>query len=246
MDGAVFFLYTGTISRVLMGTMIDTLSFLKNKQKKQGFSLIEVMIVVTILAVLFIIAAAMLGTQMAKGRDARRKTDLEKIKKAFEDYASDRSQYPPIGILNNCGDASATALSGYLTEIPCDPYDNSPYLYVPFPDFTDTTGGFRVYAQLEVDTDPVIGTLGCNLGIGCGIPATIVASPEEYNYGVSEGVPVYYTGGDTQIPTQGICCPQGNTACNITQLVGGACPNNPPVAPWPDLASCIANTPCTQ
>ncbi len=217
----------------------------KNTQERRGFSLIEIIIVVTIIAVLFVVAAAMLGPQMAKGRDARRKADLEKIKKAFEDYASDRGQYPPIGVLTHCGDASATALSGYLNEIPCDPFDNSPYLYMPFPDATDTTGGFRVYAHLEVDTDPVIESLRCNAGIGCGLSVMTVANPEKYNYGVSEGVPVYYTvGDDVEIPTQGICCPQGNTTCNMTELVNGACPNIPPVAPWPDLDSCTQNTPC--
>lgn len=218
----------------------------KKRQRHGGFSLIEMLIVVAIFLLLLILASQQLGTQMAKGRDARRKADLDKIKKVFEDYASDRNQYPPFGTLDNCGDPSATALAGYINEIPCDPRGN-PYLYVPYPDFSDTSGGFRVYAQLEIEEDPDIKILGCNFGIGCGIPVTLVATnPESYNYGVSEGVPVYFTGDAGQIPTEGICCPVGNSACNITTLVNGACPGNPPYAPFPDNQSCIENSPCTE
>ena len=103
-----------------------------------------------------------------------------------------------------------------------------------------------MYATLEVETDPVIATLGCDQGIGCGVPVTIIPTgAEDYNYGVSEGVPVYYTGdGGGEVPTDGICCPLGNTACNMTTLVGGACPGSPPHAPYPDLDTCILNSLC--
>lgn len=219
----------------------------QKKELRQGFSLIEVLIVVAIFLVLLLLMSQQLGTQMAKGRDARRKADLDKIKKAFEDYASDRSQYPPYTVLENCGSSVGTALEGYLNQIPCDPYDGSPYLYVPYPDFSDTSGGFRVYAKLELETDPNIATLGCNQGIGCGIPVTIVpTNPEYYNYGVSEGIPVYYTGDGGDIPTEGICCPVGNTSCNTTTLINGACPGTPPYAPFPDQPTCVANSPCTE
>lgn len=218
----------------------------KKKRSKKGFSLIEVLIVVAIFLILLILAFQQLGVQLAKGRDARRKSDLDTIKKAYEDYASDRNQYPPYGTLDSCGDPSATALAGYLSDIPCDP-DGTPYLYVPYPDFSDTSGGFRVYARLELEDDPDIATLGCNFGIGCGIPVTLVpTNPEEYNYGVSEGVPVYYTGDVGEIPTEGICCPLGNTACNQTTLINGACPGSPPYAPFESRQACIDNSPCTE
>jgi len=218
----------------------------KKRSQKKGYSLIEVLIVTAIFLLLLILASQQLATQLAKGRDARRKSDLDRIKKAYEDYASDRNQYPPFGTLDTCGDASVTALAGYLSEIPCDP-DGTPYLYVPYPDFSDTSGGFRVYAKLELETDPDIATLGCNQGIGCGIPISLVSpGPEEYNYGVSEGIPVYYTGGSADVPAEGICCPQGNTACNMTTLINGACPASVPYAPFPDLPACIQYSSCTQ
>ena len=231
---------------------MTALVFSSNKAKRlktknaTGLSLIEILVVTAILMIVLIAGLWQFSTQMAKGRDARRKADLDRIKKAYEDYATDYSQYPPFGTLDSCGDSSATALASYLPEIPCDPADGSPYLYVPYPDFGDTSGGFRVYAKLEQELDPDVATLGCNQGIGCGVPVSVIADPEAYNYGVSEGVPVYYTGDGGVVPTEGICCPQGNTACNITSLTNGACPGSPPSAPFPDLASCIANSPCTN
>ena len=103
----------------------------KQVKKRRGFSLIEVLVVVGILALLLIIGFQQFGTQMAKGRDARRKADLDKIKKVYEDYASDYNQYPPFGTLDTCGDSTGTALEKYLNEIPCDPANGSPYVYAP-------------------------------------------------------------------------------------------------------------------
>lgn len=218
----------------------------KKWRQPRGFSLIEVLIVTAIFLILLIVTSQQFSVQLAKGRDARRKADLDLIKKAYEDYASDRNQYPPHGTLTTCGDASGTALEGYLSEIPCDP-DTTPYLYVPFPDFSNTSGGFRVYAKLEIQTDPDISTLGCDQGLGCGVPESLVPSnPEQYNYGVSEGVPVYFSGGVPGIASEGICCPYGNTSCNSTTLIYGVCPGNPPYAPFPDTEACIANSPCTE
>jgi len=221
--------------------------FMKKNKREAGLSLIEVLIVVGILAVLLLLGLQQVGTQMAKGRDARRKADLNLIKTTFEDYVSDTSFYPPFGILDTCGDPSGTALDGYIHEIPCDPADGSSYLYMPYPDFGDTSGGFRVFAKLEMDTDSDIETLGCNYGLGCGVPTTLVpVGAEEYNYGVSEGIPVYYTEGGTDIPTEGICCPYSSNNCTSSVLVQGACPGTPPYPPFPDLDACIQLSTCTN
>ena len=233
-----------------MHTYFSRLKNFPNSRKKLGFSLIEVLIVAAVFIILLVVAAQQFGPQMAKGRDARRKSDLETIKKAFEDYASDRNQYPPFGTLDSCGDSAGTALEAYLAVIPCDPLDETPYIYVPYPDYANTSGGYRVYAKLEVLTDPTITTLGCSAEVGCGLTVeTIPEQPERYNYGVSEGVPVGVSEGDplpTDVPTQGICCPPNTDSCNMTALVSGSCPGNPPSAPFPNLSACIQYSVCTQ
>lgn len=173
--------------------------------------MIEMLLVVAILGILFAILLSLLGSgQMGKARDAERKGGLADIKVAFEEYYNDNGCYPPPEILDNCGSSD---LAPYLNEIPCDPATVQPYVYVPYPDTTDTCGGYRVYAALEYEADPVVRELSCETG--CGLTVEMLDSsdphaPEEYNYGVSEGVPVSDTSaGETEGPVYTSCCPAG-------------------------------------
>lgn len=178
--------------------------------------MIEILVVVAILGVLFALLLMSLGAgQMGRARDAERKDDLQSIKVAFEEYYNDNGCYPAADILSTCG---SSELSPYLSAIPCDPSTNMPYVYVPHPDNFNTCRGYRVYAALEYDADPVIHELGC-VG-GCGIitdsmlPEGDLRSSDQYNYGVSEGVPV---GGGTNNPGGSVytsCCPAGGGVCN--------------------------------
>lgn len=182
-----------------------TINFLRLNNKcdtnSHGLSLIEVLIVIAIIAVLLIIAISMLPKQLSKARDAERKADLSSIKKAFEEYYNDNDKYPESTILENCG---SQEFRPYLAEIPCDPYNEQPYVYVPYPSELDTSGGFRVYSSLENLVDPSITELNCSGGCGLSedqIPTQNTFGPGSYNYGVSEGVPVSQN--DPQSPTGG-------------------------------------------
>lgn len=44
-----------------------------------------------------------ISSNLAKSRDSKRKSDLDRIKIAFEDYYGDTNEYPPDGILSDCG-----------------------------------------------------------------------------------------------------------------------------------------------
>lgn len=149
------------------------------RKKKTGFTMIEVLVVVTILAIATTTGiVTMQGTQL-NSRDARRKSDLEKIKVALEDYYNDNQCYPAAGSLDVCGDSN---LDPYLKEIPCDPRTKNAYGYLPEP---DACKGYRVYAGLENTDDEAITNLGCGGADGCGYGTG-------FNYGISSGVPVYY------------------------------------------------------
>jgi prepilin-type N-terminal cleavage/methylation domain-containing protein len=63
--------------------------------QKQGFSMIELLVAIALVAILLIILFLSLTKQTARSRDAERKSDLERIKVAFEDYYNDNSCYPP-------------------------------------------------------------------------------------------------------------------------------------------------------
>ena len=101
--------------------------------KRNGFTLVEILITMTILAIL---AVMMVGVFNAigmtnKGRDARRKKDLNRIKIAFEEYFNDKGYYPrnidTWNIKANCN--SSSVFAPYLVPWPCDP-DGNPYIIV--------------------------------------------------------------------------------------------------------------------
>lgn len=206
---------------------------------QSGLSMIELLTVVSIIALLVILAITQLPQQVTKARDGRRKSDLQKIKIAFENYYSDNDCYPDPDILDNCGGSD---LSPYLASIPCDPQTGEKYLYAP-EEGTSCPGHYRVYADLEVDTDPVIAELGCNVAGGCGAYTFFGTDPEigsdayAYNYGVSEGVPVLVTEGNTPPLTSGWCCANGN--CDSWNQNTGICSSG---IIFPDYATC--NTSC--
>lgn len=187
-----------------------------------GLSMIEVLIVIAIIALLVILAITTLPEQIEKGRDGRRKSDLQKIKIAFENYYSDNDCYPPDDILDNC---EGTELSPYLARIPCDPRTKEKYLYAPVGGACPTA--YRVYADLEVDEDPIIEELGCHTDAGCGayqyFQLELGLAALDYDYGVSEGVPVFDAGGGIPAGTFGWCCQTYGDPCNVWEYGSGIC-----------------------
>ena len=65
--------------------------------------------------------------QLAKAQDGKRKSDLNIISKALEDYLNDNPCYPSESPIEDCG---GTGFRPYLSKIPCDPQTRQPYEYV--------------------------------------------------------------------------------------------------------------------
>jgi len=143
--------------------------------KQRGFSLIELVIVMAILAILLIISMMSWRRQMEKARDAQRKEDLQRISLAFEEYFSDFGCYPAADILNNCG---GEELKPYLDKIPCDPASGEPYQYIVDEDNPACYEDYRILAMMSNEDDLAIAGLGCNSELGCGYDGS-------YNFGVS-------------------------------------------------------------
>lgn len=152
---------------------------------KKGFTLVELLIVITILAILIIIGMISWRLQIDKARDADKKDDLYRISVAFEEYFSDNECYPPSDILTNCG---GNELDPYLDKIPCDPTTGLPYCYVTDSVHPTCYQNFKVLTPLKFQDDPAIVKIGCNGDEYCGyedicaIPAQNVSG---FNYGVS-------------------------------------------------------------
>lgn len=153
--------------------------------RKKGFTLIEILIVIAILAILVLASIFVFQKQLMKARDGKRKADLSKIAIVLEDYYNDHEQYPASAALADCG---GDTLKPYLNSIPCDPKTKKPYCYVPDP---PTNRSFRLFASLEDASDPTISEQKCNGPDYCGYESECVDYGSKYNYGIaSTGVTV--------------------------------------------------------
>ena len=111
-------------------------------KRNHGFTLIEVLVVATIIGVLTSIAVVSYQKANKNAHDARRKTDLEQIRAALEMYRSDNadSEYPDT---SGCIEIKDLPLSDYLDPVPTDPRDDSQYQY------KKTDNGYCVSATME-------------------------------------------------------------------------------------------------
>lgn len=140
---------------------------------EKGFTLIELIVVMAILAVLSVAGFSSFTSSQQKGRDAKRKSDLNNVTKTLEMYYNDRGRYPSssTGRIVACGDSCAAACTwgatdtsicmikgmtgtavNYMQTIPKDPSSNQSYYYT-----SDAQGSYYVlYAHLENPNDPAI------------------------------------------------------------------------------------------
>ena len=107
------------------------------RKSKSGFTIIELLVVVTIIVVLAAITIVVYRGSQARARDAQRKTDIVNITKALELYYADNGSYPdPVATSSainsawySSGDASWTGfalqMQNAITQLPSDPI-NSP------------------------------------------------------------------------------------------------------------------------
>ena len=124
-----------------------------------GFTLIELLVVIAIIGILASFAIASFTSAQEKGRDSRRKADLDAIKKALELYKTDTqgAKYYP----GSTGDLTSGSVK-YIKAVPTDPKTKTQaYLYVvaagtPSCVATSNCTDYRLRAILENSNDPQI------------------------------------------------------------------------------------------
>jgi len=100
---------------------------IKNDKSEYGFTLVEVLVVATIISLLSTIGIAGFQAITRNGRDALRKADLEQVRSALEIYKSTDSShtYPSASGCDPSG-----LVTDYLNKLPVDPkYPTYKYCY---------------------------------------------------------------------------------------------------------------------
>lgn len=91
---------------------------------KKGFTLMEILIAIAIIAILTAIGIVSYGSINRGARNAKRKSDIGQIQSALELYRSDFGYYPAIntGGLNDAAKLEDSAdFVTYLSKVPEDP-----------------------------------------------------------------------------------------------------------------------------
>lgn len=87
----------------------------KNNYNK-GFTIIELVVVIAIIAILAAIVLVNINGFLMKGRDAKRKADLHNLSVALKSYYAANGSYPVTGNPTNARDSVNTIYSGYPPE----------------------------------------------------------------------------------------------------------------------------------
>lgn len=101
-----------------------------NKRSNKGFTLVELLVIVTVLGVLMGVLLVIINpeTQFKKARDTGRRASLKTVQAALEQYYNDNGAYPPTACWS--GDACWTLGAGsflgsnatnYIKTLPTDP-----------------------------------------------------------------------------------------------------------------------------
>ena len=108
---------------------------------KKGFTLIEIMVAISIIAILSLIGLINYQNVVKSGRDAKRQSDLRALQSTLEQYRSDQGYYPDDNFntilangqaFTNCSGrkgGSCSITRTYLSEVPVDPNSSTPYCY---------------------------------------------------------------------------------------------------------------------
>lgn len=87
--------------------------------RRAGFSLVELLVVITIIAILSVVAYTAVGGNTIKARDSKRMQDLSTIQGALEIYFVEFGVYPNSPLIS--GSDTGEIPRKYLSTIPVDP-----------------------------------------------------------------------------------------------------------------------------
>lgn len=145
-------------------------NFVKQNRNK-GFTLVELLMVISIIAILVLAASSSFVNSQKKSRDVSRKTELKNLSDALNMYYADKGFFP--GNITFGGEFSENSGSKkviYMKKTPIEKVTgNSPMRY----EVSDSHKSFRLYTNLENNEDKdclssaVCSSLGYSISVGC-------------------------------------------------------------------------------
>jgi general secretion pathway protein G len=108
---------------------------------ERGFTLIELMMVVTVAGILVTLAEPSFHQSVIKAREAALKQNLFTMRDVIDQFRADKGQYP--------GDLGDLKAAGYLKRIPLDPFTKSDSTWQVILDQTDP-GIFDVHSGSDL------------------------------------------------------------------------------------------------
>ncbi len=183
------------------------------KKLIRAYTLLELLLVFTIIVLMALTILSAVISKIGFGLDGRRKSDLNNLKKAFEEYYADTDCYPASLPACNPGDG----LKPYLSKIPCDPKAGADYLYYPEPG-KSCPSWFWLFSHLENLNDKQSLEIGCDEGCG---PTPQLAIYEYYQSSANANHP--FTGNPNDPSPPPYSCNTGFYGCNASGVCKQIC-----------------------
>ena len=129
-------------------------------KRERGFTLTELLVVIAIIGILSSVVLASLNSARAKGRDAKRVSDIKQLQLALEFYFDQNGNaYPDTGSGGSLNDLAGT----YIPVLPKEPSSGNDYA------FTSDGTTYTLAVQLELENNVLDEDLdaGSVSGVSC-------------------------------------------------------------------------------